>query len=408
MLRLRLILLALCVSFASLLPANEATAVELLADGGFESGSLPDASPCGNPKPYSYAHWTARCQSSTGIVELVPSPVHDGNWSLHVDTRTSTVGRFVWQDLYTSETCYQWSFWMRPGVGHNEASLYYDWDRVSSAHRVSTLGIVYQGEDSYRLHFGGWDTMAPSVAAGMTTGTWQKIDVLADATRTIQGLFVNGEEKRRVIPTTTFPPETLIVGDLAGDAWQGEYYFDSFSLDASGCPRDSDRDGLFDGDEMLDHGTNPLNPDTDGDGCADGEEVPGPAAPAPKPGSTGAFDPLAWYDFYDVPVPAYADMMPNGPRDQGVGMGDVLAVLFYVFASDEGPPNANGVDYDSTKGSCDWNGDTTPDEEGLCYDRSAGAEPNPPWDAGPPNGVVNMADVLAALAQFGLSCSGPP
>jgi hypothetical protein len=36
---------------------------------------------------------------------------------------------------------------------------------------------------------------------------------------------------------------------------------------------DSDGDGLTDGDEVNVHGTNPLNPDSDGDGLSDGQEV---------------------------------------------------------------------------------------------------------------------------------------
>jgi hypothetical protein len=134
-------------------------------------------------------------------------------------------------------------------------------------------------------------------------------------------------------------------------------------------------------------------PDTDGDGCADSEE--------PSMG----YNPLAWYDVYDVPVPANPDMTANGPRNQAVAMGDVLAVLFYVGAYDGGPANPNGVAYDSVKGSCDWDADTVPDKEGLCYDRSPGTAPNPPWEVGPPNGAVNMPDVLAVLAQVGLSCA---
>ncbi|GAG16190.1 unnamed protein product, partial [marine sediment metagenome] len=59
--------------------------------------------------------------------------------------------------------------------------------------------------------------------------------------------------------------------------------------------------------------------DSDGDGCTDGAEL-----------LYLGFDPLAWYDFYDVPVPALADQDPNGPRNQAVAMGDVLGVLFYV------------------------------------------------------------------------------
>ena len=154
-----------------------------------------------------------------------------------------------------------------------------------------------------------------------------------------------------------------------------------------------------------------LTVDTDGDGCTADQEAYG--APYPNPGSTctdpaSCYSDSVWYDFYDVPAPALPDMTPNGPRNQVMDMADVLAVLLYAFTHDGGPPNGNGVAYDSIKGSCDYNGDTTPDEEGLCYDRSSSAEPDPPCDTAPPNGVIDMGDVLAVLFQFGLHCSGPP
>jgi len=144
--------------------------------------------------------------------------------------------------------------------------------------------------------------------------------------------------------------------------------------------------------------TSTRNPDTDGDGCTDSQE------------ESMGFDPLDPWDFYDAPVPANADPTPNGPRNRKVDMGDVLAVLLYVFTGEGGPPNGSGVAYDSQKDG-DWNGDTVvaaSDRVGLRYDRSPGSEPNPPWNAGPPNGVIDMGDVLAALAQFGLNCSGAP
>jgi hypothetical protein len=128
--------------------------------------------------------------------------------------------------------------------------------------------------------------------------------------------------------------------------------------------------------------------DGDGDGCPDSEE--------PSRG----LDPRAWHDFYDVPVPANPDPTPNGPRNSAVNIADVLAILFYVPTSDGGPPSAGGVDYDSDK-----NGDTIKD--GVDYDRSLSPHPSPPWDAGPPNGAINMADVLANLAQVPLACTGP-
>jgi hypothetical protein len=78
--------------------------------------------------------------------------------------------------------------------------------------------------------------------------------------------------------------------------------------------------------------------------------------------------------------------------------------------------NANMVDYDTIKG-VDLNGDTSDDtglahaiKAGTKYDRSAGLGPDPVTlkdPVGPPNGVVNMVDVLAALAQsFQINCSG--
>jgi hypothetical protein len=58
------------------------------------------------------------------------------------------------------------------------------------------------------------------------------------------------------------------------------------------------------------------------------------------------------------------------------------------------------VDYDSDK-----NADTSPD--GRDYDRTPSLAPNPPWDAGPPDGAVSIQDVLVNLAQVGRSCSSP-
>jgi len=147
--------------------------------------------------------------------------------------------------------------------------------------------------------------------------------------------------------------------------------------------------------------------DTDGDGCTCGEELsqPNDGLPPLLPGETGGFNPAAWYDFYDVPVPANPDPTPNGPKNQAINMGDVGAVLFYVPSNPSGTcgddPNANGADYD-----CDKDSDTVPD--GQDYDRSPSAEPNPPWDAGPPNNAVNMGDVGAVLPQVPLDCSWPP
>jgi len=139
--------------------------------------------------------------------------------------------------------------------------------------------------------------------------------------------------------------------------------------------------------------------DSDGDGCTDIEEA------GDNPLLGGDRNPFDASDFYDVPVPAYRDPTPNGPRDQAVSLADVLAVLRYVGAYNNGPPNGNSMDYDSLKDG-DWNGDTVVndgDKVGLRYDRSFS------WPfSGPPDGYIVLIDVMRALPQVGASCVNPP
>jgi hypothetical protein len=187
----------------------------------------------------------------------------------------------------------------------------------------------------------------------------------------------------------------------ACEAVRGSDPLDASSIPAGSLPsRDCDGDGVSDEDEEA-LGLNLFVSDTDGEGCADGEELAG--APAPKPGSTGAYNPLAWYDFYDVPVPVRPDPQANGTRNKAINFQDVLTVLAYVgtYDGDGGVPNLNGVSYDSEKMGAGT-------KAGRDYDRSPSPPPSPPNDAGPPSGAVNFQDVLVVLGQIGLACSGAP
>jgi len=155
---------------------------------------------------------------------------------------------------------------------------------------------------------------------------------------------------------------------------------------------DGDGDGINDGEEVKRHGTSPSNPDSDRDGCAEGKEV------GLNPISGGGRNPLNPYDFYDVPVPTAFNGGTLANRDRAVSiLNDVLAVLEYSGTTAGGACNSLGRCYDQ-----DRNSDGQVD--GILYDRSAG----PVWSDAPDRAVTILTDVLLVLAQSGQSCTAAP
>ena len=185
-----------------------------------------------------------------------------------------------------------------------------------------------------------------------------------------------------------------------------EAFMGSDPLDASSVPAGPPPAGDCDGDTTSDAaeeaaGTSPfsgLDPDADGDGCTRSQEQAG--AYGVTPGATAAggvsFQDQAWYDFYDVPSPTNNDPTPNGTRNGAINVQDVVGVLKYVGTFENGPSNGK-VDYDRDK-------DSDGIKDGIDYDRSPSPAPNPPKDAGPPNGAINLGDVVSVLGQMGRSC----
>jgi hypothetical protein len=173
----------------------------------------------------------------------------------------------------------------------------------------------------------------------------------------------------------------------------------AIALDAVGvaCNEGSDADGdvLSVCAEVV-IGTDPADVDTDGDGCSDGEEVL-----QASQFFGGRRNPLNEWDFFDVPVPALRPGDASGVRNKTVTLGDALAVVYYAGAGQNGPPNINGVDYDS-----DLNANGVPD--GREYDRVPSQVPGEPWHSGPPNAYITLADGLVAHNQIGHSCLALP
>ena len=157
---------------------------------------------------------------------------------------------------------------------------------------------------------------------------------------------------------------------------------------------DPDADGIATSAEFT-AGTDPCTADTDGDGCADSEEL------GTMPLAGGDRDPLNPWDVFDVPAPALRPSNTTGVRNKVVSIQDVISILFYVGTTEAGAANANGANYTS---DLDLNGI----EDGAEYDRSPAPIPAKPWRSGPPNKVVNIGDAIIALNQVGLNCSPAP
>ena len=91
---------------------------------------------------------------------------------------------------------------------------------------------------------------------------WQRKDLMTEAAG--QGIgFV-----------TSMKPARQMVTDMVEEALGTDP--DRRDTDEDGIPdgdEDTDGDGLTDGDEVNTHATNPQLPDTDGDGLSDGDEV---------------------------------------------------------------------------------------------------------------------------------------
>jgi parallel beta-helix repeat protein len=135
-----------------------------------------------------------------------------------------------------------------------------------------------------------------------------------------------------------------------------------------------------------------FDPDTDGDGCSDGEEV------GLNHLLGGDRDPLSPWDFFDVPTGALTVGSPGGTRNKVVNINDVIAIVFYIGTFNNGPANTNGVDYDT-----DLNSNLSKD--GREYDRTPSMTVGKPWRSGPPNGAVSINDAIVALNQIGNNCS---
>jgi hypothetical protein len=182
-------------------------------------------------------------------------------------------------------------------------SLIYQVDLATGAATiVGWTGILYpdslawDGSDLYALGFSGGLNLyridrstgnAIVVGPLMNVHVWGQSGLTADPPGRLWGVEMafgtifqvdKSTGEATVISTSLgFQFSSLALGaiqdfDLDGtsDAWEDRYGLDK--SDPADAALDGDGDGLINRDEFL-ASTDPANPDTDGDGCSDGEEV---------------------------------------------------------------------------------------------------------------------------------------
>ena len=156
---------------------------------------------------------------------------------------------------------------------------------------------------------------------------------------------------------------------------------------------DPDGDGLTNIEEFR-LGTDPCSPDTDRDGCTDGQER------LLDPTHGGERNPLSFWDFYDVWTRPDAAGQPNyWARDKVVNIpGDILGVARRFGSTDQNgaaPVNRNSNPLTPPPDDTSYHPD---------FDRGPLLGPND-WNLGPPDGVINIPnDILGVARQFGHNC----
>ena len=141
---------------------------------------------------------------------------------------------------------------------------------------------------------------------------------------------------------------------------------------------DTDGDTLDDGFELLELGTNPLKTDTDLDGCSDGQEL------GASPTLGGQRDPRSFWDFMDQWV--------SLEKDGVVNIIDIGAVVARFGSA--GDPSGDPLDPPTALGGYHVGADRTSPQPGANV-----------WNAGPPDGSINIIEIGLVVAQFGHICA---
>jgi hypothetical protein len=368
------ITVALLIVQALAFRTEQVAAVELICDGGFESGSVDVV---GTPAKIASCEWNA-VNRGGGVLTGLSTLSHSGTYSARVDTIGATDGGYFYQDFAQVSSCFILRTWVRRSAEDSVIRLMADWDRGSGGANTP-VASVFLDTGTFRLNAWSGPLVAGTIA--VSGSEWFEVTLLAAGDYSVQGLLINGQLSVTDLGTTVTAPETILLGDPStSSSSNGNYRFDDVSIDSGACPRDSDVDGVVDGSELVGTAsakkalgtfiTNPLDPDSDDDGCLDGQEL------SANEMAGGLRDPTNPHDYFN-------------PTGDGLNrIDDVLMVIGQYFEDEFLDPPANTI------ANPQYNPDT---------DRSA-LGPNQ-WNLGPPNGEQRIDDVLAIIYQYFHDCA---
>jgi hypothetical protein len=235
------------------------------------------------------------------------------------------------------------------------------WSRIIPLVVVSLTALVYAGVDDETIFRDSFENHAPVITSSPITAAGLNFPYSYDVEATdpegdsLLYLLTTSPAGMDIDPVSgliTWTPDTL--GDFPvevdvsdgnlGSAQQAWAILVSEALDSDGdgltdeqeetlgtdpFDPDSDDDGVFDGDEVNVHDTNPLVPDSDTDGFLDGSEL-----------AVGT-DPLNPDDFPDVPP----DPEETAPEPDPSIASNVLDATAFLYTGDD--PIQTGVTPDT-------------------------------------------------------------
>lgn len=128
--------------------------------------------------------------------------------------------------------------------------------------------------------------------------------------------------------------------------------------------------------------------DTDGDGCTDAQEL------GPDEQLGGRRDPDNFWDFFDTPG-------FTGQRDRSISLGEDIMALGWRLGANDGNGTAAVNRYSDPLAPLS----DDPTAYHPAFDRSGPAQGALLWDIGPPDGQINLSDLLAMIYQYGHTCA---